>query len=50
MLRSDTAIEVSVRIIDEFVAMRHFLAENVALLERPCGIESSHAAFQRIYR
>ena len=30
VLRSDTAIEVSIRIIDEFVAMRHFLAENAA--------------------
>lgn len=47
VLRSDTAIEVSIRIIDEFVAMRHFLAENAALLERLRGIESSQAALQR---
>lgn len=47
VLRSDTAIEVSIRIIDEFVAMRHFLAENSALLERLRGIESSQAAFQQ---
>ncbi|MBM6786821.1 ORF6N domain-containing protein [Collinsella tanakaei] len=47
VLRSDTAIEVSIRIIDEFVAMRHFLAENAALLERLRGIESSQAAFQQ---
>lgn len=47
VLRSDTAIEVSIRIIDEFVAMRHFLAENAALLERLRSIESSQAAFQR---
>lgn len=47
VLRSDTAIEVSIRIIDEFVAMRHFLAENAALLERLRDIESSQAAFQR---
>lgn len=47
MLRSDTAIEVSIGIIDEFVTMRHFLVENAALLERLRGIEPGQAAFQR---
>ena len=47
MLRSDTAIEVSIGIIDEFVTMRRFLVENAALLERLRGIESGQAAFQR---
>lgn len=56
--RSDVAIETSIKIMDEFVAMRHFLAENANLLERLRGIESSQEAlrqstderFDRVFR
>ncbi|WP_417041326.1 hypothetical protein [Ellagibacter isourolithinifaciens] len=34
VLRSDTAIDASVRIIDCFVEMRHFVADNAAMTER----------------
>jgi len=34
VLNSEIAIEVSIRIMNEFVAMRHFLANNTALFER----------------
>ena len=47
VLRSEVAVQTSISIMRAFVAMRHFLAENAALLERLRGIESSQAAFQR---
>ncbi len=34
VLRSDVAIEVSIRIMNAFVEMRHFLVNNAALVER----------------
>lgn len=34
VLRSDTAIQVSIRIINAFVEMRRFIANNAALFER----------------
>lgn len=34
VLRSDTAIDVSVRIMDSFVEMRHFVAGNAAMFEQ----------------
>lgn len=34
VLRSDTAIDVSVRIMDSFVEMRHFVAGNAAMTGR----------------
>lgn len=56
--RSDVAIETSIKIMDEFVAMRHYLAENANLLERLRGIESSQEElrqstderFDRVFR
>lgn len=34
VLHSDTAIDVSVRIMDSFVEMRHFVADNAAMTGR----------------
>ena len=34
VLRSDTAIDASVRIMDCFVEMRHFVADNAAMTGR----------------
>lgn len=34
VLRSDTAIDVSVRIMDSFVEIRHFVAGNAAMTGR----------------
>lgn len=34
VLRSDAAIDVSVRIMDSFVEMRHFVAGNAAMTGR----------------
>lgn len=47
VLRIEAAVQTSISIMRAFVAMRHFLAENAALLERLRGIESSQAAFQQ---
>lgn len=38
VLRSDTAIQVSIRIINAFVEMRRFIANNAALFERQIKI------------
>ena len=34
VLHSDTAVEISIRIMDAFVAMRHFIASNAQLFQR----------------
>lgn len=47
VLRSETAVEVSIKIIDEFVAMRHFLVENSLLLERIQNLELNQRSYQR---
>ncbi|MEQ3361859.1 ORF6N domain-containing protein [Raoultibacter massiliensis] len=47
VLRSDTAIDTSIRIMDAFVAMRNLLAENAVLLERLRDIETEQAIFQK---
>jgi len=39
VLRSQTAIDVSIRIMDAFVAMRHFLANNAQIFQRLANIE-----------
>jgi len=39
VLKSDTAIKASIRIIDAFVAMRHYIAENGGLLQRVDSLE-----------
>lgn len=47
ILRSETAVEVSIKIIDEFVAMRRFLVESSLLLERVQNLELSQRSYQR---
>lgn len=41
VLRSDTAIDVSVRIMDAFVEMRHFIADNAHMFEQIRSIDRS---------
>lgn len=40
VLKSDTAIEVSIRIMDAFVAMRHFISTNAEMFQRIERLES----------
>ena len=47
VLRSDIAIEVSMRIIDAFVEMRRFIAGNAAMLERIGAVELRQLEYQR---
>ena len=47
VLRSETAIEVSIRIMDAFVEMRRFVAGNAAMLERIRGVELRQLEYQR---
>lgn len=47
VLRSDTAIDTSIRIMDAFVAMRRFLTENATLLERLRDVEASQAVLRK---
>lgn len=57
VLRSDTAIDVSVRIMDAFVEMRHFIADNAHMFEqirsidhRLDGLErSTDERFERVF-
>ena len=46
VLRSATAIEVSIGIMDAFVRMRQFLHSNAALLEKVSSLESSLAEYR----
>lgn len=39
VLKSNMAIEVSIRIMDAFVEMRKFIANNAALFERISSVE-----------
>ena len=39
VLRSDVAVEISVKIMDAFVAMRHFILTNAQVLQRLDGLE-----------
>lgn len=39
VLRSDTVIDVSVRIMDSFAEMRHFVAGNAAMFEQIRAVE-----------
>ena len=39
VLRSDTAIDVSVRIMDAFVEMRHFIVDNAHMFEQIRSID-----------
>ena len=47
VLNSETAIEVSVRIMNEFVAMRHFLASNAVLFDRMNAVELKQLEYER---
>ena len=47
VLNSEIAIEVSIRIMNEFVAMRHFLANNAALFERMNAVELKQLEYQK---
>ena len=47
VLRSDTAIEVSVRIMESFVEMRHFIASNAAMFEQIRAVELRQLEYQR---
>ena len=47
VLRSDTAIQVSIRIINAFVEMRRFIANNAALFERISAVELKRLEYQK---
>ena len=47
VLNSEIAVEVSVRIMNEFVAMRHFLANNAAMFERISVVELKQLEYQK---
>ena len=46
-LRSDKAIQVSIRIMNAFVEMRHFIANNALMFERISTIELRQLEFQK---
>jgi len=47
ILRSDVAIDVSIRIMDAFVEMRHFIANNAHLFERIERVELKQLTYQK---
>ena len=47
VLKSSTAIDISIRIMDAFVSMRHFIAENELLFERINSIELKQLEYQK---
>ena len=47
VLRSDTAVRVSVQIMKSFVEMRHFIAGNAAMFERVRTVELRQLEYQR---
>ncbi len=47
VLRSDTAIDVSIKIMDSFVEMRHFIASNAAMFEQVRGVELKLLEYQK---
>ena len=47
ILRSDVAIDVSIRIMDAFVEMRHFIAGNAHLFERIERVELKQLTYQK---
>lgn len=47
ILRSDVAVETSIRIMDAFVEMRRFLANNATLFERIGQVELRQLEYQR---
>ena len=57
VLRSDTAIDVSIKIMNAFVEMRHFIADNAHMFEQIRGIDhrldslerSTDERFERVF-
>lgn len=47
VLHSDTAIQVSIRIMNAFVEMRHFIANNALLFERISNVELKQLEYQK---
>ena len=47
VLRSETAVQVSIKIMDTFVEMRRFLASNALMFERINEMEVKRLAFQK---
>lgn len=47
VLRSKTAIDVSIRVMDAFVEMRHFIASNAAMFEQIRAVELRQLEYQR---
>ncbi len=47
VLRSDTAIQVSIQIINAFVEMRRFIASNATLFERISAVELKQLEYQK---
>lgn len=47
VLRSKTAVSVSVRIMDSFVEMRHFIASNAAMFDQIRAVELRQLEYQR---
>ena len=47
VLRSDTAIDASVRIMDCFVEMRHFVADNTVIFEQIRAVELRQFGYQK---
>lgn len=46
VLKSDTAIEVSIRLMDAFVEMRKYIGQQLALDQRLTELEKQHLSFQ----
>ena len=47
ILRSDIAIQVSIRIMNSFVEMRRFIANNALLFEKVSNIELKQLEYQK---
>ena len=47
VLRSDTAVKVSIQIMNAFVAMRKFLSKNVRIFERLNHVERKHLEYDK---
>ncbi|MBP7433100.1 ORF6N domain-containing protein [bacterium] len=46
VLKSDTAVDISIKIMDAFVSMRHFIAENLKVSQRFDIIEKKQIGYQ----
>lgn len=47
VLHSDTAVDVSVRIMESFVEMRHFIASNAAMFDQIRAVELRQLEYQK---